>query len=388
MAVRSLFVLLALAPCGAALFSGCASAPAFRAEAIVRVTGKGDRAWQNAREAVAALTLRQNLARLERDVRRRRLRMLDADDPVAVLQDAVVAKRVGEGKVRLRVYGDHRRELRVLCRALLALWETEGVMGRSPKRAPPRIEDDEPAQAPTSTNDREKSVRARASLEEDQRRLYGEKQKLLSEQVDLGQKWQDAERRAEELNKESAAARKALVTADQELQKLRTLMSKPERERIAGLGDADVVRLHTEVRESEAALQKASSLPAEIRVRVEQVLARKKKALAIAEGRFEKEAEARATDAKERVTSVEQKLDVATRAQSDVRGRRYALEGRLGQIEKELASVDVRVKSLSASTERRPTPPPRRTKRLILEEAKVYRMREVIKPCRVYRIAD
>ena len=379
MALRSLFVLLALAPCGAALFSGCASAPAFRAEAIVRVTGKGDRAWQNAREAVAALTLRQNLARLERDVRRRRLRMLDADDPVAVLQDAVVAKRVGEGKVRLRVYGDHRRELRVLCRALLALWETEGVMGRSPKRAPPRIEDDEPAQAPTSTNDREKSVRAR---------LYGEKQKLLSEQVDLGQKWQDAERRAEELNKESAAARKALVTADQELQKLRTLMSKPERERIAGLGDADVVRLHTEVRESEAALQKASSLPAEIRVRVEQVLARKKKALAIAEGRFEKEAEARATDAKERVTSVEQKLDVATRAQSDVRGRRYALEGRLGQIEKELASVDVRVKSLSASTERRPTPPPRRTKRLILEEAKVYRMREVIKPCRVYRIAD
>jgi hypothetical protein len=269
MRLRNVLLSLTFGLLGVGAFSGCSSAPAFRAQALVRVTGKGDRAWQNAREAVSALTLRQNLSRLERDVRRRRLRMLDADDPVAVLQDAVVAKRVGEGKVRVRIYGDQRRELRTLCRALLALWETEGLMGRTPKRGPPRIEDDEPVQVKTSADDREKNVRARASLEEEQRRLYAEKQKLLSEQVDLGQKWQDAERRSEELNKESTAARKALSAAEIELQRLRALLSKPEQERIAALGDADVMRLHTEVRESEAALQKASGLPPEIRARVE-----------------------------------------------------------------------------------------------------------------------
>jgi chromosome segregation ATPase len=365
--------------------SGCASAPAFRAQAVVLVGGRGEQAWQNAREAASALTLRQNLRRLERDVRRHRLRMLDADDPVAVLQDAVVAKRLRGGRVRVRIYGDARRELRTLCRALLALWETEGLMGRTPKTEPPRVEEE--PRARRSASDQVRVARARAELEEEQRRLFGEKQRLLSEQVELGQQWQQAERRVQLLTKQSSEARSAVSQAEMELRRVRGAMQRAG-DRFDAMGDADVLRLHTEVRDAEAALSKASGLPAEIRARVAQVLERKKKALELAQGRFEKEAETKLNDAKDRLTALERQLDGATRAQSDVRGKRFALESRLKQIEAGLTQSAAKVKAFSAEQDvQRPVVrrPPRR---VIFEEAKVYRLREVLKPCRVYRLRD
>lgn len=381
--------LLQLAPAllvGAlSVLAGCASAPMFRAQAVVEVTGKGERAWENAREAASALTLRQNLRRLERDVRGRRLKMLDGDDPIAILQEVIVAKRTAKSKVRVRLYGDFRRELRILCNSLLNLWESEGLIGKTPTAPVAQLED-EPSPARTAAEDVQRA-RTRAEIEEEERRLFGEKQKLLSEQVELGRGWQDAETRVGVINGESSAARKAMATQEVELRKVQSILRKPPKERFEALGDQDVLRLHADVRDAQVALKNAVSLPAEIRARVAEVLSRKKKALEVAQSRFETEAQARVTEAKERLTAVEQKLDAATRGQSDIRGKRYALEARLKQIEGETAGVQQKLKDLRAEAApvRRKARKPRR---IVSGEARIYRVREVLTPCRVYRLRD
>ena len=387
MHVRRLLVLLLLGLATALLAGGCASGPAYRAQATVLVTGRGERAWENARKAAAALTLSQNLRRIEKDVRRRRLRMLDADDAITVLKEAIVAKRIGKGKVRLRIYGDLRRELRALCNAILNLWESEGIIGKTPESPLPKPVDDEPSPGASAAQDVQRA-RARAQIEEDQRKLFQEKQQLLSSQVELGRSWQDADGSIVGINKEVAVARKAVSTQEIELQKVQAILRKPAKERYEALGDADVMRLHTEVRDAEAALSTASGLPAEVKTRVGEVLTRKKKALAMAQSRFEQEAQARLTEAKERLTSVEQKLDASTRGQSEVRGKRYALENRLKQIERENEAVTAKLNELRAERKprldsSRPAPRP-----VLSNEAEIYRIREVTKPCRVYRLKD
>src|SRR5258706_7148612 len=171
MYVRFLSVLPVMAMGLGGVLAGCSSAPAFRAQATVLVTGRGERSWENARKAATALTLSQNLRRLEKDVRRRRLRMLDTDDPIAVLKDAIVAKRTGQGKVRLRIYGDLRRELRMLCNAILNLWESEGLIGKAPQVPIPTAVEDEPSPRTSAAQDVHRP-RAPAQAEEDQRKPF------------------------------------------------------------------------------------------------------------------------------------------------------------------------------------------------------------------------
>jgi hypothetical protein len=158
---------------------------------------------EEAGEAARALRLRQNLTRVALEVRRHKLLMLDADDPVKILQEAVVARAGREGRVEVRIYGDSRPELLQVCKAVLDLWESEGLMGVLPTSgltgAPAA-----PAVAP-------EAAAAKARLEDEERRLTREKQHVLSEQVVLGTLWQQAEARVNAAEREVLAARKEVA---------------------------------------------------------------------------------------------------------------------------------------------------------------------------------
>jgi cation transport regulator ChaB len=369
---------------------GCASAPRYRASVLVRLAGEGEAAWENARDAAKAVTLRQNLKRWIREVRRYRLRMLEAEDPALPLREAVVAKaddraakRDARAEVLVRIYGDSSWELRKLCQALVNFWESEGLMGmrrssglagrtRPPERS---ARDDATALA---------AARARAEYEEEERRLYQEKQRLLGEQVDLGRQWQGADARVQEQEKVLLSARKEVATQEQEVRRVQGILRKPPRERYRALEDADVQRLHAEVVEAEQALRQAQGLPQEVRDQVSKVLGRKKEALKNAQARILKEAEGRVGDAREKVTAQERALEAVKRERDDIQKKRGELTARLQQAERGIALARDKVKNL-----REPAPAPKPpTVEPAPADTKVYRLQRIVRRCRVRRLAD
>jgi hypothetical protein len=359
----------------AGALAGCPSAPKYRVSAIVRMAGRGDEAWDNARGAVRAVALAQNLRRLVREVQRHRLPVLDVEDPVRVLQEMIVARRVVRGEVRVRIYGDSRWELMRLCRGLLALWETEGLFGISrgsglaaqPRRSPGDEEADRAA------------GRALAEAEEAQRRLAEEKQKLLAEQIDLGRKWQDADAAIAAKERALLAARKDVAVAEGELRRLRDVLRAPLRERYRLLGDADALRLSAEVAEAEGALKRAADLPAEVRARVRDVVEQKRRALQAALGRIEREAESRVAEARERLAAAERAHSGAEGDRSAASARRESLRTRLGELDRAIAAAAAKVRDLRSRPRTASRPEP---------EVKVYRIVDVVRRCRARRLEN
>jgi hypothetical protein len=386
---RPILWLLAIALL-AATAGGCASAPRYRASVLIRLANDGAQVWENARDAAKAVTLRQNLKRWVREVRRYRLRMLEADDPAQALREAVVAKaderaarRDGRAEVLVRIYGDSSWELRKLCQALINLWESEGLVGirrSSGLAARPRLPRRSAADQATALA----TARARAEYEEEERRLYLDKQRLLGEQVDLGRQWQAAEARVREQEKGLWAARSELAAQEQEVRRVQGILRKPPAERYRALGDADVQRLHTEVVEAEQVLARSEALPKEVRDQVSKVLGRKREALENAQARILKEAEGRVADAREKVAAQERTLAAVKREREEIQKKRSELAVRLQQTERGIAAARDNTKSM-----REPALPPRRpTVEPAPAETKIYRLQRIVRRCRVRRLAE
>jgi hypothetical protein len=376
--LRRFFVLPLLFGAGVAALGGCPSAPRFRASLLVRVDGEGEAAWENPKAAATAVTLRQNLTRLIREVRRDRLKMLESEDPAAVLQEAIAAKRSGKGRVQVRIYGDSRWELRRICRALLNLWESEGLTGAMPSSGLTGARSS--VAAPIEQSKELAMARARAEVEEEERRLYQTRQKVLSDRAELGHRYQQAESAVQDRQRALSAARKEVSSLDVELRRVQSILRKPVPERFRVLGDADVMRLYTEVVETESAMAKEGLAP-EVKSQLQITLTRKKQSLDIAQGRFEKEAEAKLAEARDRVAAAEKALDGAVRSRDEVRRNESLLSARLKKSDDEMAWIRAKLRGLreGAGTQEVGRANP---------DVKVYRIRRVLRPCRVRRLED